>query len=151
MEVNKNELNDISQKAIDVKNKIENEIKNINKLYEETIDKLTKSFIIKHEKLVKEENDLKEQLKTKVSKKKKELENYLSIFNYEIKNSERIKKGIIEMEKEKEEKNKKRNYRNGERKRRKKYVKSFILYFKYQQIYDKNERIIFQAKTKFKI
>ena len=105
MEVNKNELNDISQKAIDVKNKIENEIKNINKLYEETIDKLTKSFIIKHEKLVKEENDLKEQLKTKVSKKKKELENYLSIFNYEIKNSERIKKGIIEMEKEKEEKN----------------------------------------------
>ena len=105
MEVNKNELNDISQKAIDVKNKIENEITNINKLYEETIDKLTKSFIIKHEKLVKEENDLKEQLQTKVTKKKEELENYLSIFNCEIKNSERIKKGIIEMEKEKEEKN----------------------------------------------
>ena len=105
MEVNKNELNDISQKAIDLKNKIEKEIENINKLYEETIDKLTKSFLIKHEKLVKEENDLKEKLQTKVTKKKKELQDYLSIFNCEIKNSERIKKGIIKMEKEKEEKN----------------------------------------------
>jgi len=105
MEVNKNELNDISLKAIDAKNKIENEIQNNNKLYEETIDKLTKSFIVKHEKLAKEENDLKEQLQIKVTKKKEELENYLSIFNCEIKNSERIKKGIREMEKEKEEKN----------------------------------------------
>ena len=105
IEVNKNELNDISQKAIDLKNKIENEIKNINKLYEETIDKLTKSFQIKHEELLKEENDLKEKLQTKVKKKKEELENYLSIFKSEIENSERIKKGILKMEKEKEEKN----------------------------------------------
>ena len=105
IEVNKNEFNDISQKAIDLKNKIENEINKINKLYEETIDKLTKSFQIKHEKLVKEENDLKENLQVKVTKKKEGLEKYLSIFENEIKNNERIKKGIVKMENEKEEKN----------------------------------------------
>ena len=102
MEVNKKELNEISQKAIELKNKIESEINNINKLYVETIDKLTKSFKIKHEKLLKEENDLKENLENKVNKKKEELEKNLSILNSQIKNGERIQKGIIKMEEEKE-------------------------------------------------
>ena len=46
-EENKKEFNDTSIKAIDLKNKIDNEINNINKLYEKTIDKMTKSFQIK--------------------------------------------------------------------------------------------------------
>ena len=45
------ENKDKIQKIIDLKGKIENEINNINKLYEKTIDELTKSFQIKHEKL----------------------------------------------------------------------------------------------------
>ena len=36
------------EKIIIVKNKIEKKINNINKLYEKTIDELTKSFLIKH-------------------------------------------------------------------------------------------------------
>ena len=41
---------------------------------------MTKSFQIKHEKLLKEENDLKKELQIKVTKKKEEIEKYLSIF-----------------------------------------------------------------------
>ena len=45
---------------VNIKNKIENEISNINNIYEKTNDKLSKSFLNKHEKLIKEENDMKE-------------------------------------------------------------------------------------------
>jgi len=41
----KNEFDDISQKIIDLKNKIENEIDKINKLYKKTMDEITKSYL----------------------------------------------------------------------------------------------------------
>ena len=56
--------------------------------------------MIKHEKLLKEENDLKEKLENEITKVKERLENYLSELNNEIKLSERINKGIKKMENE---------------------------------------------------
>ena len=94
------ELNEYSQKIIELKNKIEDEINIINKLYEQTIDHLTKSYLKKQEILLKEENDLKEKLQNEVTKVKRKLENYLSESNEEIKIYERIKKGIKKMENE---------------------------------------------------
>ena len=60
--------------VIDLKNKIENEINKINELYENTINDLTKSYIKKHEILIKEENELKDQLQNEVTKIKEKLE-----------------------------------------------------------------------------
>ena len=53
-----------------LKQKIELEINKINKLYEEVNEDLTKSFLMKHEKLIKEENDLREKFQNEVTKKK---------------------------------------------------------------------------------
>ena len=92
------EFNNISQKIIELKKKIENEINKINDLYEKTIDDLTKSYLKKHEILLKEENDLKEKLQNEVSKCKEQLENFLSQSNNEIQISERINKGIKKIE-----------------------------------------------------
>ena len=55
---------------------------------------ITRSFQIKHEKLVNEENELKEELNNKVTEVKKHLEKYLSQTNNEIKKNERINRGI---------------------------------------------------------
>ena len=92
------DFNEISQKVIDLRNKIENEINKINELYENTINELTKSYIKKHEILIKEENELKEQLKNEVNKIKEKLEIYLFESNNNIKINERINKGIKNME-----------------------------------------------------
>ena len=94
------EFNELNNKVIDLKNKIENEINKINNLYEKTLNDLTKSFLIKHEKLIKKENELKEKLQNKVTKVKEQLENYLSISNNNIKMFEKIDKGIKKLEKE---------------------------------------------------
>ena len=66
------------------------------------MDDLTKSFLKKHELLIKEENKLKEHLQIEVTKSKENLENYLSTSINDIKLSERLKKGIEKM-KNKEE------------------------------------------------
>ena len=66
------------------------------------MDNLTKSFLKKHEQLLKEENELKEKLQIAVTKSKESLENYLSTSINDIKLSERLKKGIEKM-KDKEE------------------------------------------------
>ena len=83
---------------MDLKYKIENEIDNINNLYEKTIEDLKQSYIKKHEKLIKEENELKEKLDNNVTKTKEKLEIFLSECNNEIKISERISKGLKKME-----------------------------------------------------
>ena len=95
-----NDFNELSQMIIDLKNKIENEINKINNLYENVIDDLTKSFIKKHEILLKEENELKEKLKNEVTKIKEKLELYLSESNKNIKINERINNGIKNLENE---------------------------------------------------
>lgn len=91
-------------KANELREKIEGQIDEINKLYEKVNDEVTKSFQIKHEKLLKEENDLKEKLQNEVTKVKEGLENFLSETNAVIRENEKIKKGLGIMEK-KEEKN----------------------------------------------
>ena len=66
------------------------------------MDDLTKSYLKKHEQLLKEENELKEKLQIEVTKTKENLENYLSTSINDIKLSDRLKKGIEKM-KDKEE------------------------------------------------
>ena len=56
------------QKLNNLKNKIENEMIEIDKRYEKVDDEVTNSYEIKLEKLKKEENDLKENLQTEVTK-----------------------------------------------------------------------------------
>ena len=60
---------------------------------------MTSSYIKKHEKLIKEENDLKEKLDNEVTKVKEKLENYLSESNLLIQINERINKGIQKLDK----------------------------------------------------
>ena len=61
---------------------------------------MAKSYEIKHEKLTKEENNLKEKLDNEVTKVKEQLEKFLSESNSLIKINERINKGIKNLEKE---------------------------------------------------
>ena len=95
-----NDFNEISQKVIDLRNNIENEINKINELYENAINDVTKSYIKKHEILLIEENELKDKLQNEVTKIKEKLEIFLSESNNNIKINERINKGIKNMENE---------------------------------------------------
>ena len=98
-----NEFNENIIKAKNIKQNIEIEINEIDKLYDKVYKEITKSFEEKHEKLIKEENDLKEKLQNEVTKIKEKLEIFLSKSNNVIKSSERINKGIKIIENEKEE------------------------------------------------
>ena len=64
--------------------------------------KLTKSFAIKHEKLLNEENNMKEDLQLEVTKIKEKLEIFLTETNEGIRIGNKIKKGIDKLQKEKE-------------------------------------------------
>ena len=85
-----------------VKNKIENEIKEINNSYEKVDKEVTTFFELKHEKLIKEENDMKDKLQIEVTKIKSQLNEYLTLVNEVIRNYEKINKGIKALNKEKE-------------------------------------------------
>ena len=61
-----------------MKEKIEQEINNINSAYDKVENDISKSFESKHAKLHEEENDLIENLQNKVTKIKEKLENFLS-------------------------------------------------------------------------
>ena len=61
---------------------------------------MTKSYLKKHELLLKEENELKEKLQNEVTKVKEQLEKYLSESNNIIRANERLNKGIKKMENE---------------------------------------------------
>ena len=118
------ESSELLEKIKNLKNKIENEIDNINNLYEKTINDLTNSFLLKHEKLIKEENDIKEKLQIEVTKAKEKLENYLSNANNQIKLSGRINQGVKKLEKEK------------------KIFKKFNIYFKKKSKTKSDEKIV---------
>ena len=62
------DFDDKIQKLNNLKNTIENEMIEIDKRYAKVDNEVTKSFNIKIEKLKKEEEDLKEKLKTEVTK-----------------------------------------------------------------------------------
>ena len=52
----------MAQNTENIKNKIENEIKEVNIRYEKVDKEISKSFELKHEKLIKEEKDMKDKL-----------------------------------------------------------------------------------------
>jgi len=91
------------EKSKALKDKIEKEISEIDKLYEKISKEISNSFLIKHEKLTKEENDLKEKLDYEVTKVKSQLEKFLSSSYNNLKISERIYKGIKILNKETKE------------------------------------------------
>ena len=94
---------DISaQNVKNIKEKIENEIKEINISYEKVDKEISKSFELKHEKLIKEEKEMKDKLDNEVTKIKSKLEEYLSLSNELIRNYERINKGIKTLNKDEE-------------------------------------------------
>ena len=66
----------------------------IDKLYNKTEKEVTKSYEIKHENLITEENELKDKLKNQVTKIKENLDLDLSNINEIIRKSERIIKGL---------------------------------------------------------
>ena len=90
---------------IDVKKKIENEIKNINESYDKMDKETTKSFELKHEKLIKEEKEIKDKLVNEFTKIKEKLEEHLSLTNSLIRNYEKINKGIQKFDKEEQDNN----------------------------------------------
>ena len=92
------QFKDISNKANSLKEKIEKEISEIDNLYDKVNNEMKISFKKKHEKLIKEENELKEKLQNEVTKVKEQLENFLSESNTIIKNNEKINKGMKQFE-----------------------------------------------------
>ena len=92
------EFNKKNSKINELKEKIEQEIIKINNLYDNIDKEITKSFEIKHQKLIEEENNLKENLQNQVTKTKEQLEKFLSGCNGILKNTERINKGIKKLE-----------------------------------------------------
>ena len=77
-----------------LENKIENEILELNKLYTQTNEEITKLFKFQIEKLVLEENDLKDKLKNEVTKTKEKMEIFLSNIKELTSSCEKIQKGI---------------------------------------------------------
>ena len=94
-----------AQNVINIKNKIENEINNINISYDKVDKETSKSFELKHEILIKQEKEIKDKLQIEVTKIKSKLEEYLSLVNILIKNYEKINKGIKTLNKDEENKN----------------------------------------------
>jgi len=66
---------------------------------------ITKSFELKHEKLINEEKEMKDKLDNEATKIKSKLEEHLSLINSLLRNYEKINKGIKGLEKEEENKN----------------------------------------------
>ena len=97
-------FNELLLDTINLRNRIENEMTKIDKLYDKINNELNKSFKKKHEKLIFEENNLKEKLQNEVTKIKEKLENSLSESNKLIKINENLNKGYKCLESE-EEKN----------------------------------------------
>ena len=93
-----------------LKNKIENEIIEIDKLYDKVDKKVTQSYELKHEKLIKEENELKDKLKNEVTKIKENLELNISKINNILRKSERIIKAMKSIKEEENKLIKKLNY-----------------------------------------
>ena len=99
------EFNVNIEKTISLKEKLQKELIKINNIYEKINKEVTESYLIKHEKLYKEESELKSKLQNEVTKVKEQFENFLCKSNNYIKCGEKIKKGIKILEKENKEEN----------------------------------------------
>lgn len=100
IESSQKEFIDYSMKVSNLKKNIENEINEINKIYEIIYKEVSLYYEKKHEKLILEEKNMKEKLDNEVTSIKEKLENNLSQCYNIIKNNERIQKGMKNLEKE---------------------------------------------------
>ena len=98
-------INDYINNAQYMKNKIENEIQRINKSYEKMNKETTKYFKLKHDKLKEEEKEIKDKLDNEVTKIKEKLEEYYSFSASLIRNFEKIKKEMQNLNEDKQNKN----------------------------------------------
>ena len=89
-----------------LKEKIEQEIININNSYDTIFNNISKSFELKHKQLYEKEKDLIETLQNEVTKIKEKLENFLSECNEIIRFSDKLDKGIKKLENNNNENNK---------------------------------------------
>ena len=90
------------QKIENLKKKIEKEITLIDKSYDKINNEITKVYEVKHEKLLTEEKNLKENLQNEVTKTKEKFEEFLSNCNKLLNINERINKGVKIFQNEKE-------------------------------------------------
>ena len=104
------DLDENKNKLEELKNKIENEMIKIDNIYDKVDKEVTKSYEIKHENLIKEEERLKDKLKNEVTKIKENLELNISKLSELLRNCERIIKGIKLFEEEDNNMIKKLNY-----------------------------------------
>ena len=95
-----NKFKEYSEKTINLKNKIEEEINKLNAVYDKIMTNITKSFKRKHEELLEQENNLKDSLNNETTKIKEKLEKFLTDINESIRNSEKIKKGVNKLKNE---------------------------------------------------
>ena len=77
-----------------IKDKIEKEIIEIDKLYEKIDKEIIEYYKRKHEELIKKEKEIKDNLQIEVTKTKEKFEEYLSFSNKIIKDIERIIKEL---------------------------------------------------------
>jgi len=127
-------------KIEETKNKIEKEIIEINNSYDKIDKEVSESYKLKHEKLIKEENNLKNKLKIEVTKIKENLEINLTKINEIIRKNERIMKGLkLFLEEKDSQMIKKLNYVSNINKN----IKEMKLYSQQPM---KNIKIIFNEK-----
>ncbi len=100
IETTKDEFNTMFDEVIILKDKIEKEMENINKKFEETLKAINNYFIIKHEELIKEENGLVEKMQGEVKNVKEEVKIFLFELNEKIKLSNRITENTNKLNKE---------------------------------------------------
>ena len=93
-------FNETYRKAKNLKEQIESEIFKINEQYDKIMKEISKSFELKHENLISQENSIKENLQ--IEKIKEKFENFLTECNEKIRIGDKINKGIIKLQNEKE-------------------------------------------------
>ena len=100
IEKSSKEFDEDIQKLSELKELTKKEIEKIDANYEKVDKETTKFFEIKRAELNEKEENLKEKLKTEVTKIKESLDDYLTQIEYLSKSCERIKKGVQALEKE---------------------------------------------------
>ena len=146
-------FDEIYKKSILLKEKLEKEIIEIDKLYLQIYTEIKKLFEIKHEKFLKKENELIEELQNEVTKIKEQLENNLVRSNSIITDIEKINKGVKILEKEKEKNifnilsyiSKINTNQNGMNLLNQKLIKSLKIYFDKEQIKVNYEEFYFNG------
>ena len=138
------DIEDNKNKLEELKNKIENEIIKIDKLYDKVDNEVTTSYEIKHEKLIKEENELKDKLKNEVTKVKENLELNISKINSILRNCERIIKGMQSFKGEEKKIIRKLNYITNINKNKKEAIIIFQQLMKNLNISFNDNNIIYE-------